>query len=261
MPDLNRRDFLKSAGFGTVAFALPTWLRAGETRKNLPNIIYILCDDLGYGDVKCLNPDGKIATPNMDKLAAGGMIFTDAHSGSSVCTPTRYGVMTGRYCWRTRLQTHVLGGYSSRLITPGRMTVASLLKQNGYDTACFGKWHLGMDWARTTDEPLPDEIKNATNVDFSKPAVGGPVDCGFDYYYGISASLDMPPFVFIENNKTVSIPTEITKEGGYREGLTAKGFKAVEVLPTITRKTVEYIDRISKKAKDGTPFFIYMPLN
>jgi len=257
---MNRRNFLRMTGLGIAGVSLQGLMRAAEDVVGRPNIIYILCDDLGYGDIKCLNPEGKIATPNVDKLAAGGMIFTDAHSGSSVCTPTRYGVMTGRYSWRTRLQTSVLGGYSSRLIAPGRMTVASMLKQNGYATACFGKWHLGMDWARTTDEPLPDEIKNANNVDFSKPAVGGPADCGFDYYYGISASLDMPPYVYIENNKAVSIPAEITKEGG-REGLTAKGFKAEEVLPTLTRKTVEYIDRNSGKAKSGTPFFIYMPLN
>jgi arylsulfatase A-like enzyme len=113
-----------------------------------PNIIFILCDDLGYGDVKCLNSEGKIATPHMDRLAAEGMIFTDTHSGSSVCTPTRYGVMTGRYAWRTKLQSGVLGGLSPRLIEQGRLTVPAFLKQNGYSTACVGKWHLGMDWVK-----------------------------------------------------------------------------------------------------------------
>src|SRR6188768_3271245 len=113
-----------------------------------PNIIFILCDDLGYGDVKCFNPEGKIATPHMDALAARGMKFTDAHSSSAVCSPTRYGVMTGRYNWRSKLQNGVLGGLSPRLIEPGRMTVASMLKQHGYHTACVGKWHLGMDWVR-----------------------------------------------------------------------------------------------------------------
>src|SRR5712672_3587233 len=106
-----------------------------------PNIVFILCDDLGYGDVRCLNPEGKIATPNMDRLAAGGMAFTDAHTSSSVCTPTRYGVLTGRYNWRSRLQSGVLGGLSPRLIEPGRMTVASFLKSQAYATACIGKWH------------------------------------------------------------------------------------------------------------------------
>jgi len=256
---MNRRDFLRTAGLGTSAFTLGLhgWSRAAESKEKLPNIIYILCDDLGYGDIKCLNPDGKIATPNVDKLAAGGMIFTDAHSGSSVCTPTRYGIMTGRYSWRSRLQSGVLGGYSPRLIAPGRMTVASMLKQNGYSTACFGKWHLGMDWAQAGGAKPSDAIANADKTDFSKPTVGGPADCGFDYYYGISASLDMPPYVFIENNRAVSIPTEITTEGG-RKGLTAKDFKAVDVLPTLARKALEYIDQNAGKA---APFFVYMPLN
>jgi len=113
-----------------------------------PNIVFILCDDLGYGDVRCLNPEGKIATPNMDRLAAAGMIFTDAHTSSAVCTPTRYGVITGRYNWRSKLQSGVLGGLSPRLIEPGRMTVASMLKEQGYQTGCIGKWHLGMDWVK-----------------------------------------------------------------------------------------------------------------
>src|SRR5688500_4403162 len=113
-----------------------------------PNVIYILCDDLGYGDVACLNPAGKIATPNFDRIAREGMIFTDAHSGSAVCTPTRYGVLTGRYAWRTSLKSGVLGGLSPRLIEDNRMTVATLFKTQGYHTATIGKWHLGMDWAK-----------------------------------------------------------------------------------------------------------------
>jgi arylsulfatase A-like enzyme len=223
-----------------------------------PNIVYVLCDDLGYGDVQCLNPErGKIKTPNADQLAAAGMIFTDVHSGSSVCTPTRYGVMTGRYAWRTRLQSFVLWGESPRLIAPGRMTVASMLKGAGYATACFGKWHLGLDWATTSGGTLSDSSNAAGKVDFSKPIAGGPVDCGFDQFYGIPASLDMPPYVYIENNKAESVPTEITHEGG-RKGLTATGFKAIDVLPTLVRKTTDYIQAQAKKDK---PFFIYMPLN
>src|SRR3954469_10208308 len=120
----------------------------GLQDRRLPNIVYILADDLGYGDVKCLNPEGKIPTPNIDRLAAEGVTFTDAHSGSSVCTPTRYGLLTGRYCWRSRLQSSVLGGFSPHLIEPGRLTVAALLRRHGYTTACIGKWHLGMDWPR-----------------------------------------------------------------------------------------------------------------
>src|ERR1043165_9958597 len=127
-----------------LAILLPLLVSAAEK----PNIIYVMCDDLGYGDLQCLKRDGKIATPNFDRVAAAGMKLTDAHSGSAVCTPTRYGILTGRYAWRTKLQSGVLGGLSPRLIEPGRMTVASLLKQNGYHTACVGKWHLGLDWVK-----------------------------------------------------------------------------------------------------------------
>ena len=257
---MKNRNLNKLLAVGLVVLSLPVAVHAAASGESRPNIVYILCDDLGYGDVKCLNKDGKIATPNVDRLAAGGMTFTDAHSGSSVCTPTRYGIMTGRYAWRTRLQSGVLGGYSPRLIASGRLTVASLLKQQSYATACFGKWHLGVDWARTNGEKPGDDIKNASNIDFTKPVEGGPTDCGFDTYYGISASLDMPPYVFIENSKAVSVPTEVTKEGG-REGLTATGFKASDVLPTVTQKAVAFIDQNAAKAKGGTPFFVYIPFN
>src|SRR5688572_15796218 len=131
-----------------IGLSVPAVPAAESVSPAAPNIIFILCDDLGYGDVKCFNPKGKIPTPNLDRLAAEGMRFTDAHTGSAVCTPTRYGLLTGRYSWRSRLQNGVLGGLSPRLIETDRLTVASLLKQHGYHTACVGKWHLGMDWVR-----------------------------------------------------------------------------------------------------------------
>src|SRR5687767_556188 len=125
----------------------------GQAAPAKPNIVYILCDDLGYGDVKCLNPNGKIATPNCDRLAAQGMMFTGAHSSSAVCTPTRYGLMTGRYNWRSRLKNGVIGGMSPPLIDKGRLTVPSFLKTHGYHTAGIGKWHLGFEWARKENTP------------------------------------------------------------------------------------------------------------
>ena len=144
-----------------------------------PNIVYVLCDDLGYGDVRCLNPDGKIATPNMDRLAAAGMVFTDAHSSSAVCTPTRYGILTGRYNLRSRLKSHVQGGMSPRLIEPGRLTVAAFAKQNGYHTAAIGKWHLGMDWVlKDGAEPFGDTIEQGEHgwrVELTRPIKNGAV--------------------------------------------------------------------------------------
>ncbi|HUY89983.1 MAG TPA: arylsulfatase [Pirellulales bacterium] len=250
----------------------PTDADAAEQAQR-PNIVVILADDLGYGDVKCLNPEGKIATPNMDRLAAGGMIFTDAHSSSSVCTPTRYGVLTGRYNWRSRLQSHVQGGCSPRLIEPGRMTVAAMLKQHGYRTAGLGKWHLGMDWALKPGAPkFGDNIEDGAagwNVDFTKPIANGPNSLGFDYYFGISASLDMVPYTFIENDHVVALPTidkvyplMLGREGGKtREGPGAEEFDAMQVLPTLTEKAVGYIGQRAADAKAGQPFFLYLPLN
>ncbi len=207
-----------------------------------PNIVYILCDDLGYGDVHCLNPKrGKIATPHMDRMAAEGMVFTDAHSSSSVCTPTRYGVLTGRYNWRTHLQKGVINGYGTPLIAADRLTVAGFLKQQDYTTAMIGKWHLGMGIPRNEESP---EIADS------------PVTRGFDSFFGISASLDMPPFAFIENDRFTE-PLTTTKKWG-RSGPAAESFEAVDVLPTFTRKAVEFV---TAQAKTGKPFFLYMPLN
>ena len=221
-----------------LAWAGSAMARPGDR----PNIVYILCDDLGYGDVHGLNPKrGKIATPNIDRLAAQGVAFTDAHSSSAVCTPTRYGILTGRYNWRSRLQSGVLPGFSPPLIDQARLTVPALLQQHGYHTAGIGKWHLGMG--------LP-----------KAPAVGpirdGPTTRGFDYYFGISASLDMPPFAFIENDRFTEAPTATKK--WVRSGPAAPGFEAVDVLPTLTRKAVEYI---GQRAVAKKPFFLYLPLN
>ena len=153
-------------------------LSVAATAAEKPNIVFILADDLGIGDVRCFNPDGKIATPHLDKLAADGMKFTDAHTSSAVCTPTRYGVITGRYNWRTKLQSGVLGGLSPRLIEHGRLTVAQMLKDNGYTTACVGKWHLGMDWVKHEGKDVTElsieKQDQVWSVDFTKPIANGP---------------------------------------------------------------------------------------
>ncbi len=223
-----------------------------------PNIVYILCDDLGYGDVHCLNAQGKIATPNMDRIAAGGMTFTDAHSSSAVCTPTRYSILTGRYNWRSHMKKGVLNGYSPRLIEPDRITVAAFLKAQGYATGCIGKWHLGMNWPQN-DGGAAGASDNPQKVDFTRPIEGGPVSLGFDYFHGISASLDMPPYVFIENDRVTVLPT-VEKEW-IRKGPAAENFEAIDVLPALTGKAVDYIKGRAAAAKSGTPFFLYLPLN
>lgn len=227
-----------------------------------PNIIFIMADDQGFGDVSALNPESKIATPNIDRIAHEGMIFSDGHSSSSVCTPTRYSVLTGRYHWRTHLQKGVLGGFSKPLISANRLTVASMLKQHDYTTACIGKWHLGWDWPTKTGGTADDKgdfsgkFKDGWNVDYEGEIRNGPCDLGFDYFFGISASLDMPPYVFVRN-RTPTEPATVEK-AFHRKGPAAAGFEAVDVLPKITEEAVGFINR---NANSDNPFFVYFPLN
>jgi arylsulfatase A-like enzyme len=261
----SRREFLRTVGLGASALALSRFPACRTRTTAYPNIVYIIADDMGYGDLSCLNPECKIPTPHMDRLASEGMIFTDAHSGSAVCTPTRYGILTGRYSWRTRLESGVLWGYSRALIPRTRMTVASLLKQHGYATACVGKWHLGWDWATTDGYIFSDRSdEKGESVDYSQPISGGPLDLGFDYYFGIPASLDMLPYVYVENDRVVAAPTEtITGTQGrrfYRGGPIAPGFKHEEVLPECTAKALAFVDNHAKTSSDA-PFFLYFPLN
>lgn len=238
-----------------------------------PNVVVILADDLGYGDLGCYG--GKIKTPRIDRLAAEGVRFTDAHSGSSVCTPTRYGLLTGRYSWRSRLQSGVLGGLSPRLIEADRLTIAGWLQSHGYHTACIGKWHLGMNWRLQDGKPISrlgiETREQVLNVDYAAPITDGPTALGFDYFFGISASLDMVPYTFIENARVTELPTEDRdfpmmfgrQEGRTRRGPAAPGFEASEVLPRLTRKSVEYIEgRAAANAAGDSPrpFFLYVPL-
>jgi len=212
---------------------LPQLLQAAQK----PNIVFIMCDDLGYGDVHCLNPEhGKIPTPHADRLAEQGMTFTDAHSGSSVCTPTRYGLLTGRYSWRTKLQRGVVIGFAPCLIDEGRATVASFLKEQGYQTAIIGKWHLNFQYC----DPQTGEAYSAKQ--FKSPPVGtkipdGPLARGFDYFHGFHHARDIQ--TVIENDQVIVHDPPI------------------HMLPRLTKKSVEYIDQ---HAADEKPFFLYIPL-
>jgi len=261
---LDRRKFLKSIGLSITALSIFS-LNCSKTKKTLPNIVYIIADDLGYGDINCLNHECKIPTPNIDRLAAKGIRFTDAHSGSAVCTPTRYGILTGRYAWRTRLQNGVTWGYSKALIDKDRMTVASFLKNNGYATGCVGKWHLGWNWAlKKGVKPTEKFAVKHEEIDYSKPISHSPKDLGFDYSFCIPASLDMVPYVYVENDHVLEPPTaNIEGKQGYefyRKGPIAPSLKLEEVLPTFTQKAVDFI----QKQADSTnkkPFFLYFPLS
>jgi arylsulfatase A-like enzyme len=232
-------------------------VRAADRPAGPPSIVYILADDLGYGDVRCLNPGGKIPTPHLDRLAGAGMAFTDAHSSSAVCSPTRYGILTGRYNWRSPLKSGVLGGYSRRLIEPERLTVPALLKKHGYRTACIGKWHLGMDWP-LKDGGFASDYPDAWKVDYTKPIRNGPNAVGFDDYFGISASLDMPPYLFIENDRCVGEPT--VEKTWIRKGPAHKDFEAGDVLPMLAKKAVAFVEKQAPRSKEGKPFFLYLPL-
>lgn len=218
-----------------------------------PNIVYILADDMGYGDLSCLNENSKIHTVHLDQIAAEGLICRDAHATSAVCTPSRYSILTGRYNWRSALKQGVTWGYSAPLLEPGRMTVAAFLQQQGYYTGCIGKWHLGWHWAKEGPEPEA--------VDFRQPITAGPTTVGFDYFFGISASLDMAPYVYVENDCATAVPDRIipAREGKemYREGPIAPDFTHEDVLPTLTAKAVAFID---EHAGGDAPFFLYFPL-
>ena len=233
---------------------VPTLAAAHSATKNdRPNIIYILADDMGYGDVSALNPDCKVQTRHIDSLVAQGITFSDAHTSSAVSTPSRYSILTGRYNWRSRLQSGVGWSYTPALIEPERMTVATLLGSAGYHTACIGKWHLGLGWQYRSDSPK--------EADFTQPLTACPNDNGFEYSYIMPASLDIPPYVYIENGRiTAPVTDTIDGHNGYafwRKGPIAQDFDIAKTLDHFTDKAVEYI---RQQAAGNEPFFLYFPL-
>ena len=215
-----------------------------------PNIVFIMADDMGYGDIQELNPESKIPTPHLNRLAREGMTFTDAHSPSSVCTPTRYGVMTGRYCWRSELKRGVLNGYGAPLIETNRETVASALRKEGYTTGVVGKWHLGLGFQKTNGE-----------WDWSKKLDYSPIDVGFDYSYVIPASLDFPPYIYIEGHEITGRPDREQPARKFpaflRKGELGSDFSIIDCLDQLAVKASEYI---VERSKQDEPFFLYFPL-
>lgn len=223
-----------------------------------PNVIYILADDMGYGDVSAFNERCGFQTPSLDELCREGMSFYDAHSTSAVCTPSRYSILTGQYCWRSMLKKDVLQGYDKPIIEESTRTVAGFLKRQGYRTACIGKWHLGLNWTLKDGE-------DKCSVDFTKPVGDGPTARGFDYFYGISASLDMPPYVYIENDHVSALPDRIESNEWdrgnsynkkmFRQGPVGRDFHHEEVLEHLLEKTIQVLERWKEE-----PFFVYFPL-
>lgn len=265
--------------FFFIVLPLLGFAQRNSAAKSKPNIIIIYTDDQGYGDVGALNPNAKFRTPNIDKIAQEGIIFSDGHSSDGVCTPSRYSLLTGRYSWRTTLKKGVLGADGNCLIEKDRMTIASLLKANGYNTAMIGKWHLQMQFVG----------KKGKDRDWSAPFEDGPIDHGFDYFFGIPASMNYGILTYLENDKVLDPPLLWTKKKSvsdprsYRDNARpqdyrmtppykkepSKGGGWVEVAPsfndelvleTFATKAVEYINQATKEAKGGKPFFLYLPL-
>jgi arylsulfatase A-like enzyme len=233
-----------------------------------PNIVVILADDFGVGDIHALYPSNNLASPNLDRLVQQGMRFTDAHSASAVCSPTRYGLLTGRYAWRTRLQEWVLACYEPPLIDAKRLTLPAYLRQHGYHTACIGKWHLGWEWPGPQPSRM-DEEKNVLRTaswDFSQPLRGGPTERGFDEYFGVDLP-NYPPFTFIENDRVTILPTGRYAHNPKQDPIVmsavfdgvpmAPNWHFDEILPELTRRAVQYIE---ERAKSDAPFFLYFAM-
>jgi arylsulfatase A-like enzyme len=237
----------------------------GTLQDRNPNIIFIMTDDMGYGDATCYNPESLIPTPNLDKLAADGIRFTDAHTPSSVCTPTRYSVLTGRYTWRSRLKRGVFGGYNKALIETDRVTMASFLKENGYATACIGKWHLGWNFAtKDGSQPPWDGAYEQMDVDFTKPFTGGPIELEFDYFFGTSGcTTDDPPMCFFENDRSIGIPDRFAPVDPADEGrdlLMVEGWRHEDADIEFKKRAVAFIEK-NQKENPEKPFFVYLPLS
>ena len=253
-------------------------LVAQSVEVERPNIVIIYADDLGYGDVSSYNPErGKITTPWIDQLATQGLRFTDAHSSSGVCSPSRYTLLTGRYHWRTRLQSGIVNLWGAPVIDPDRLTLGHLAKQQGYQTACVGKWHLGWHWGigkkhknlfASTGYNGQKKLKvtaehlEAWREVFSQPITGGPLDVGFDYYFGTDVP-NWPPYCFIEGDRTVGIPDRFASLNLFRKNQASQQGPAIAdwtlepILPKLIDRSVEYIQ---EKSQSEHPFLLYLSL-
>lgn len=248
--------------------ALLLFLAGSLPAADLPNIVIVFADDMGYGDPRVYNPNSKVPTPHIDALARLGMRFTDAHSASSVCTPSRYGLLTGRYPWRSRLPTGIVNSWGGPVIGADRLTLGKALQGMGYATACIGKWHLGWDWPVQGGGYLSDELEEVNvgphyesvgeRIDFSRQLRDGPTTRGFDYYFGDDVP-NFPPYAFIENDRLQGDPTDrMPLNKGQRVGPMVPRWDLWAAQPTITARAIEWIRERARQPE--TPFFLYMPL-
>jgi arylsulfatase A len=258
------------------------------TAQQFPNIIFILADDMGYGDISGLNPFARTQTPAIDKLIGEGITFTEAHASASVCTPSRYGLLTGRYAFRSKHASRGIGGFTGPVIEKDREILASVLKKAGYTTACIGKWHLGVGW-KTKDgkEPVLDEKTGYSNVDFRQKVTGGPNDYGFDYSFIHPASLDIPPYLFLRNHEAIDADMILTtdhyparlanteyswdkkhtddlavywaKGVWWRQGEMSRSFRVENCHTEIVKEGITFIER-QVAGNPERPFFLYLPL-
>ncbi|MGJ8672705.1 sulfatase family protein [Rubritalea sp.] len=243
-----------------VLYALATVAQA-QQRTEQPNVVILYADDMGVGDVSYGDPAAKIQTPNIDRLASQGMTFTDGHSSSGICTPSRYSLLTGQHHWR---RFHgIVNAFEPSVFKPGEFTIARMFQEQGYATGAFGKWHLGWDWDAIRKPGVKAKDPKAESYDWSKPFPGGPIDQGFDYYFG-DGTINFPPYCWIENDRFLTIPTKpvikskpLAGGGGFRKGPMAEGWNPYEILPTVTDKTVKWIGEQSAEK----PFFAYLAFN
>ncbi len=266
-----QNNTMRTLASALAALTILIFVKCSKLENSQPNIVIIYADDMGYGDLNCQNPDSKIPTPNLDRLASEGMRFTDAHSSSGICSPSRFALLTGSYHWRR--QHGIVGSFGKPFFKDTDITLPQILKDKGYTTACIGKWHLGWDWEFAS--PPSGEVKQwgqtqktylSSDIDWTKPIKGGPLARGFDYYFG-DGTINFPPYAWIENDRVLTAPTEEmdihnvgfeTKEGSweFRPGPKEKDWNPYNVLPTLTKKTVQWIH----KQTDKSPFFLYFSL-